>query len=290
MPIIVGTGPGEYPPVIQYVVNGEPADDLTFNRPTTDLDDRTEAIRACLDNFPITEVVGLEAALQGAAPLHPNLIGLTTLDYGANPEKIFAIDVGGNAVLIPNTLQGENNTASNIGGGAGVFESKIGVDLRFKSFVAGTNITINETATTLEITSAPGAIPNLTKMVRNTTGVAIPAFSVVSWLNDGTVALADANDLALADFCGITTAEIPDASYGTVVKLGNVAGALTGLGAVPGQYVYMSETPGLYSLTAPPGIADAVIAIGRAEPPNGVATPVADDLFVNPVIVSEGGA
>jgi hypothetical protein len=290
MPITVGTGPGEYPPVVQYVVNGDPADDLTFNRPTTDLDNRTEAIRNCLDNFPISEVVGLQAALQGAAPLHPNLIELTTLDYGANPEKIFAIDNAGNATLIPNTLQGENNTGSNLGGGSQVFESKLGIDLRFRTLVAGTNITLNQTANEIEIVSTPGEIGQLTKLVKNTTGNPIAPFRVVAWLDDGTVQLADANILALADFCGITLSTINDAEFGLVAKLGNIAGALAGLGAKPGQLVYMSETPGLISLTPPPGINDIPLILGRAEPPNGVATGTADDLWLQPSYLAEGGA
>ena len=68
MPITVGTGAGEYPPTVQFVTNGEPADDLTFNRPTQDVADRTSAIKTCLDAFPITEVVGLAAAHADTAP------------------------------------------------------------------------------------------------------------------------------------------------------------------------------------------------------------------------------
>src|SRR5690606_27386081 len=47
--------------------------------------------------------------------------------------------------LAISAVSGESNTASNIGGGAGVFKEKIGVDLVMRSIVAGTNISVTET-------------------------------------------------------------------------------------------------------------------------------------------------
>jgi hypothetical protein len=51
---------------------------------------------------------------------------------------------------------GETNTASNLGGGEGVFGSKSGVDLRFKSLVAGTNVTLGSDANTITINALGG--------------------------------------------------------------------------------------------------------------------------------------
>ncbi len=51
---------------------------------------------------------------------------------------------------------GQNNTASNVGGGAGVFKEKVGVDLRFKSLVAGANVTLTAAADTIVIAAAGG--------------------------------------------------------------------------------------------------------------------------------------
>lgn len=51
---------------------------------------------------------------------------------------------------------GQNNTASNVGGGAGVFKEKVGVDLRFKSLVAGTNVTLTPAADTIVIAATGG--------------------------------------------------------------------------------------------------------------------------------------
>lgn len=53
---------------------------------------------------------------------------------------------------------GEANTASNVGSGEGVFKEKVGVDLRFKSLVAGTNINIDDSdPDELEISADGGA-------------------------------------------------------------------------------------------------------------------------------------
>lgn len=58
---------------------------------------------------------------------------------------------------------GEVNTASNLGSGAGVFASKVGVDLQFKSLVAGTGVTLTPTGTTITITAsgAGGAVDSV---------------------------------------------------------------------------------------------------------------------------------
>ncbi|GAH20659.1 unnamed protein product, partial [marine sediment metagenome] len=37
---------------------------------------------------------------------------------------------------------GESNTASNVGTGEGVFKQKLGVDLQFKTLLAGTGVNI----------------------------------------------------------------------------------------------------------------------------------------------------
>jgi len=57
-----------------------------------------------------------------------------------------------------NTGGGEVNTASNIGGGTGVFNNKDGVDLRFRSFVTTAPITVGLDNGSVEIGSTFGSV------------------------------------------------------------------------------------------------------------------------------------
>ena len=54
---------------------------------------------------------------------------------------------------------GEVNTASNVGAGEGVFKQKLGVDLQFKSLIAGSGINIVNGADDLTISAPTGASP-----------------------------------------------------------------------------------------------------------------------------------
>lgn len=54
------------------------------------------------------------------------------------------------------TAGGEVNTASNLGAGEGVYASKSGANLQFKSFTAGSNITLTGSGTEIEIASSGG--------------------------------------------------------------------------------------------------------------------------------------
>lgn len=72
---------------------------------------------------------------------------ITLTDSGTNQVTIDAAGGGG----------GEANTASNVGAGDGLFKQKTGVDLEFKSLVAGTNITLTAAADTVTIDAAGGS-------------------------------------------------------------------------------------------------------------------------------------
>lgn len=126
---------------------------------------------------------------------------------------------------------------------------------------------------------------SLTKVVYNKSGALIMPFKAVSWEDDNSVNLADADGIGLDDFAGVTQDGIAHLGYGIIHKLGEVPSALLGMGAVAGQPVYLSQIPGQLTLTPP--AAGTVFRIGRAEPPSGAHTGEATSLFIDPQIISE---
>lgn len=93
---------------------------------------------------------------------------------------------------------GEVNTASNVGAGAGVFRAKVGVDLEFKSLVAGANIAIVPTATELTITGAtPGEVNTASNVgagsgwFRSKTGSDLAFKSIIAGTNTSLTVGAD---------------------------------------------------------------------------------------------------
>lgn len=65
-----------------------------------------------------------------------------------------AVSTVGDDLVISVPSPGQINTASNLSGGTGIFASKVGADLQFKSLVAGSNITLTSAANTITITGS----------------------------------------------------------------------------------------------------------------------------------------
>lgn len=97
------------------------------------------------------------------------------------------IVIRGTSVSVPTSGGGgggEANTASNVGGGAGVFKQKTGVDLEFKSLIAGTNITLTPGTNDITIDASGGASAEQfylerTETIDNSTAVDIEYFTEV---------------------------------------------------------------------------------------------------------------
>ena len=85
---------------------------------------------------------------------------------------------------------GQDNTASNVGSGEGIFVSKVGVDLRFRSLIAGTNITLASDGTSVTISSTDTGEANTasnlgagTGLFTTKAGVNLPFRSLVGGTN-----------------------------------------------------------------------------------------------------------
>lgn len=132
---------------------------------------------------------------------------------------------------------GEVNTASNLGAGAGLFASKSGVDLQFKSLVAGVNITLTSDGTTVTIAAAqPSVVTESTtarnlaladagKYIRHTNASAstvtvVPQASA-AWVADTEITLrrSAAGNLTLTPGVGVT---LNAPSGGTLVMTNNM--------------------------------------------------------------------
>lgn len=90
-----------------------------------------------------------------------NLINIAKLDVsdGTNGQ-VLTTDGAGN-LSFQDTPAGETNTASNLGGGEGVFAQKSTADLQFKSLAAGTGVSLSSTATEITISSSFNTFSNI---------------------------------------------------------------------------------------------------------------------------------
>lgn len=94
-----------------------------------------------------------------------------TIRYNTTTNALEVFQNTAWASFTTSAISGETNTASNLGAGQGVFASKSGVDLRFKSLIAGTNVTIGSNANELIINSSSSGETNTASNVGTGAGI-----------------------------------------------------------------------------------------------------------------------
>lgn len=134
---------------------------------------------------------------------------------------------------------GEVNTASNLGAGSGVFASKVGVDLQFKSLVAGTNVTLTPASNTITIAATGTGEANTissvgtgTSVVKGKSGVDLQIKSLIA--GSGITLTPGTNDVTIASTGGagtptvlrrVTTTNTNDVqivAYGSTVDVNSI--------------------------------------------------------------------
>jgi hypothetical protein len=80
---------------------------------------------------------------------------------------------------------GEANTASNVGGGFSVFKNKVGVDLKFRTLIAGAGVSISQSSDTVSISSTPTAALLNVVTINGSNYNILPSNDVIIVRNDG---------------------------------------------------------------------------------------------------------
>lgn len=140
---------------------------------------------------------------------------------------------------------------------------------------------------TIESTKLASVGSNVKVMIA---GEAFVAGVPLSKRPDGRVVQADSDGVDRQNFCG--TAK--EASLGVddevkVTLIGpNVEGALTSYSFLPGEEIFMGETPGVYinSVAAFSGDNDSIFRLGIADCQEGIASATATDLILFPEVVA----
>lgn len=113
-------------------------------QPGVDLKQHTELLKAIKEALEIAQRLRGDPGKSFVRLEELSALGLTDVYYNPIPPSGTGIGIG------------EANTASNIGAGQGLYVGKTGVDLRFKTLVAGTNVTLTPATDTVTIAATGG--------------------------------------------------------------------------------------------------------------------------------------
>jgi hypothetical protein len=132
----------------------------------------------------------------------------------------------------------------------------------------------------------------MVKLKKNMTGVAIAAYKRVALHTDGTMVLADSDNVSAMLDIGITIDPVNTGSFGRVLLNGaNADGVLTGLGFTSGQAIFLSKTPGglVNDVGSFNPATDTIMRVGIADCANNVASGTATDLIMTIEVYSRPG-
>lgn len=138
------------------IVNGQPTDGHA-NVQAQQLANRTAYLKEQVDNIPLTVNLRVDEVFSGIVT-QPDPFPQYALESTiGQPNGIASLDNNGQVpasqlLLAPSQVA----SASNTGEGAGVFSEKVDTDLKFKSLVAGTSITITEAEDVITISTSAG--------------------------------------------------------------------------------------------------------------------------------------
>jgi hypothetical protein len=195
-------------------------------------------------------------------------LALPTINSNVGTFNSVTVDAKGRVTAASNVAStGEANTASNLGTGKAVFAQKSGVDLQFRTLVAGTNVTIANTANEITISATgstfdPSSLQSEIDAIETGAGLgtngtySAPAssnyLSAASSLKDADSKL-DAQiktvaDLAASKGTGTVTSVAASGAQGITVSgspitsTGTIAITLANTSATPGSYTNANIT------------------------------------------------
>lgn len=141
---------------VPVIINGVPTTGHA-NAQAQQLANRTAYLKEQVDNIPTTVNVRVNEVVSGLV-LQEDPFPQYVLESSVGVSNgVASLDSNGQVpasqlLLAPSQVA----SASNVGSGVGVFSEKVDTDLRFKSLVAGTSITITENQNSITISTSAG--------------------------------------------------------------------------------------------------------------------------------------